>query len=420
MYLRKLAKRLSRRQLIAAGAITAVTIIGVISTFWLLAVLPTTASIELEDATVANGASSISDDTASGGRAVQFGAAISSPTDPYSVTGPNAFGIANDGTILLENMSVNDRNQRLAMLQDLGVKWYRQGFLWKAIQPKSTAGYNWSKTDLMVDELSARGIKVMGVIAYVPDWAAAGDCTDGFCTPANYAQFAAFAQAAAQRYKDKGVHHWEIWNEPNLPRFWSPRPNAAAYTDLLKQTSSAIKSVDPNAVVITGGLAPADTTVTTISPTDFLSGIYTNGGKNSFDAIGHHPYCFYPGFDCPNTNIAWSAWSQMSQTGTSLRSIMAANGDSGKKIWATEFGAPTGGDPQTEKLSESDQAKMVTDAYSLWRTYDWAGPLFWYCLSDTPNQPDPNNREWWFGLLRGDGSQKPSYSAYKNAALAAR
>ena len=37
----------------------------------------------------------------------------------------------------------------------------------------------------------------------------------------------------------------------------------------------------------------------------------------------------------------------MYQTSPSIRSIMVANGDSAKKIWITEFGAPTSGTPTT-------------------------------------------------------------------------
>jgi len=334
----------------------------------------------------------------------------------YPTTGKDAFGIAMDGTRLLENMTSSERSKNLNNLQDLGVKWYRQGFLWNVIQPSSTSSYNWSKTDLMVSELNTRGIKVMGLIAYVPNWARESGC-HGFCPPADNAKFASFAKAVVQRYKSKGVRHWEIWNEPNTSRFWSPKPNVAEYTALLKQTAAAIKSVDPEATIITGGTAPAATDGYNISPIDFAKGIYANGGKNSFDALGHHPYCFYPGFNCPDTFKDWSAWSQMHQTNPSLRSIMVSNGDSAKKIWATEFGSPTGGDPQRQKMSDSEQAEMATDAYALFTSYDWAGPMFWFTLNDISNPPySPNDMEWWFGLVRGDGSKKPSYSSYKNAA----
>jgi exo-beta-1,3-glucanase (GH17 family) len=137
--------------------------------------------------------------------------------------------------------------------------------------------------------------------------------------------------------------------------------------------------------------------------------MYAQGAKGYFDAFAHHPYCYAADFDCPDTVADWSAWSQMNETSPSLRSIMAANGDSDKKIWLTEFGAPTGGG--TKAVSEALQAKMVADAYAKVRTTSWLGPLLWYSLKD--NGTNSTDMEDWFGVLRTDGSHKPAYDAYK-------
>ncbi len=97
--------------------------------------------------------------------------------------------------------------------------------------------------------------------------------------------------------------------------------------------------------------------------------------------------------------------------GPSMRSVMQANGDGAKKIWGTEFGAPTNG---PNGVSEQAQAQAITKAYALWKTYDWAGPLFTYQMRDYGT--DPSNRENFFGLLRHNFSQKPAYGAYRAAA----
>ncbi len=93
-----------------------------------------------------------------------------------------------------------------------------------------------------------------------------------------------------------------------------------------------------------------------------------------------------------------------------MRSVMQANGDGAKKIWGTEFGAPTNG---PNGVTEASQAQAITKAYALWKSYDWAGPLFTYQGRDYGT--DPSNRENFFGLLRHDFSQKPAYAAYRNA-----
>jgi hypothetical protein len=180
----------------------------------------------------------------------------------------------------------------------------------------------------------------------------------------------------------------------------------------MKAAYPAIKNGNPQAVVLAGGSMPNDTSGGGYSPVDFLKGIYSNGGKNYFDALAHHPYCWGGGdaFDCPNEYADWSAWSQMEETDPSLRSVMVANGDGHKKIWMTEYGAPVRG--YEGSVSEASQARMVTDGYAAIKNKAWAGPLFWYSYKDRGT--DPTNGEHWFGLLRYDMSQRPSYAAYRN------
>src|SRR5205807_7558207 len=184
--------------------------------------------------------------------------------------------------------------------------------------------------------------------------------------------YATFAATAVRHYPALGVHSYEVWNEPNTTAFWTSKPDPAAYTRLLKAAYPAIKGADTTATVLTGGTAPAPSDGTQISPVDFLRGIYANGGAGSFDAVAHHPYCWPAN---PGDAQAWSAWYQMYGTSPSLRSTMIANGDGAKKIWPTEFGAPTEG---PGAVSEATQAAMLSRAYALYRSYAWGGPLFFY------------------------------------------
>jgi hypothetical protein len=206
------------------------------------------------------------------------------------------------------------------------------------------------------------------------------------------------------------VHAFEIWNEENTSAFWTPAPSPSAYAALLKAAYPAIKQADQAATVLTGGLAPAPTDGTNFTPVDFLEGVYAAGGHGSFDAVGAHPYC-WPAM--PGSAQSWSAWYQMYGTATSLRSLMVGHGDAAKKIWATEFGAPTNG-PAGSYVSQATQALMVSTAYKLWSAYSWAGPLFTYQGRDQGN--DTSTRENFFGFMNHDGTPKPAYFAYRAAA----
>lgn len=104
---------------------------------------------------------------------------------------------------------------------------------------------------------------------------------------------------------------------------------------------------------------------------------------------------------------------------------MIANGDADKKIWITEYGAPTGGPGPSATVENSEtatntwhvdeplQAKMLQEAVKLYKSYDWVGPFFWYSYKDAGTSQDSN--ENFFGLVRADGSHKPAYDTYKQS-----
>lgn len=324
-----------------------------------------------------------------------------------------SYGISVGGDI--QGYDLITLNRDLDAISDLRAHWVRIDFNWAMIQDGGPTSYNWAPFDRVVQGIRARGMKVLGVIGWTPRWARPSG------TQASYGpdpiKYGLFVKEIVEHYSPKGVHHYEIWNEPNVSAFWTPKPNPVAYTQLLRAAYPVIKSVDPNAKVLTGGTAPAYTDGTNYWPADWVAAIYANGGKGYFNAIAHHPYCF-PAM--PGDPEPWSSWylTYASQPryeyqgnhggGPSIRKVMKDNGDGLKKIWGTEFGAPTNGPGY---INEAEQAETIRRGYSLWENYDWAGPLFVYEARDYGTNPD--DRENFFGLLRYDFSQKPAYSVYK-------
>ena len=330
-------------------------------------------------------------------------------TPPSSTTTDvNRFGFSPGGTFFSESDSELARD--LDAMVAAGSHSLRVDINWAVIQRAGSTSYDWSAFDRVIQAARQRGFDVVGMIAYTPSWALPAGVDDSTYPPARVSDYATFAAAAAKHYAPLGVREYEIWNEPNITAFWKPKPNPAAYAQLLKTAYAAIKAVDSQAIVLSGGLSPAATDGTDFSPPAFLQKLYENGAKGSFDAVAAHPYCWPAS---PGDTYEWSAWYQMYGTSPSLRSLMVANGDGGKQIWATEFGAPTSG-PSGSFVSESDQAAMVAKAYQLFSSYSWAGPLFWYAARDLGT--DSSTREDFFGLLRNDFSPKLAYVAYQAAA----
>ncbi len=343
----------------------------------------------------------------------EVASSLGSSNKPTTVAGASGISIGHSIGIAagggLSKLSPEDLNTELDEMNNLGIQWVRFDIEWGDVQYSSPNTSTWAKYDALVEAIAAHHMKALGIIVFTPQWARNPSCVNGVeCPPENPATFATFAAEVAARYEPYGMHYWEIWNEPNSFNFWSPKVDCAGYTALLKATYPAIKKVDPNAVVITGGLAAESTNDVSMAPTDFLNCIYQNGGKNYFDAVADHPYSFP---QIPS-QVTLGAWAQMSLTSPSLRSIMIANGDQNKKIWITEFGAPTNGPDSHWYVSEAQQSVMATNAMNLYKTYSWAGPFFWYSLKDGGTSTDTN--ENFFGLIRADNSLKPAFTTLKN------
>ena len=122
-----------------------------------------------------------------------------------------------------------------------------------SVQPTSSQSFNWEQMDTKVAAASAQGLQVLGILDYAPPWNAQPGCAAGprkACAPADSHAFANFAAAAAARFPQ--VTYWEIWNEPNLVRFWSPSPSSTDYIIMLNAAYAAIKAVAPHDVVVAG------------------------------------------------------------------------------------------------------------------------------------------------------------------------
>ena len=312
------------------------------------------------------------------------------------VLGGNAWDWRSD-----QKMPLARRGTQLDNYTAMGVSIVRFDLDWPAVQPTNSTTYSWDYFDGVINDIVARGLKPLPIFHRTPSWA-----SNGSGIPANMSQFATFCAAAVNRYKDR-VRYWEVWNEPNLAGFWPPQPDPVAYTNMLKAVYPAVKAADPTAFVISGGLSSVPTTGLPDhwSEHDFLTQIYANGGGGNFDAVGIHPYSWPL---MPSNNQSYNGWTMMSATTPSVRSIMTANGDSAKKIWITEFGAPTG--TGTNAVTDATLAAMVTEAHSLAASYPWCGPIVWYEYWD--HGESLTDTEANFGLVRNNYLPKPAYNTY--------
>jgi GH35 family endo-1,4-beta-xylanase len=329
-----------------------------------------------------------------------------------------------------------------AQMKTMGVGTLRTLLAWPVIEP-SPGMYDWTYFDEVVAGAAQQGIQVFPTIFGSPDWpnvldgrgaCGAGCAVDG---PQGNSAFTAFIQAAVRRYGPNGefwngasgncvvpplcpegpgcgcgeplpIRTWQVWNEQNSPKYFHPKPNPAAYAGLVKTASSAIRSVDPGAEVVLGGMwGPTDTDAVIPTPR-FLKRFYAVPGiEDTFDSIAVHPYS--------------PTLAGMKEQMKRARAVMRKSGDGGAGIWVTELGWASGG-PRDEGLVKTPKAqgRLLDKAfrYMLEKRKAWKiRGITWYSWRDALAQQ--TDCRWCprAGLRTMAGGQKPAGALFRKLAL---
>jgi hypothetical protein len=293
--------------------------------------------------------------------------------------------------------------QQNANVAALGTHWVRMFATWPDLEPqRGVFAPNWIASYEQTFRSLPAGTKVLLDVVGTPEWETGS--SNEHTPPANPNDYAAFVGALARQFGSR-VSAYEIWNEEDSPSWWTGAPNPAAYTQLLKATYPAIKAAEPKATVVLGGLTGNDF--------EFLEGVYQAGGKGSFDAVGVHtdtacnklsPYDFLRG--AGNRLIADSFLAYRE-----VHAVMLANGDD-KPIWMTELSWRTTNATCAEGawagqtaggVSEEQQATYLRQAYHCMAEDPYVQVALWFPLQDEGVVTS--------GLLRSNGSHKPSFAA---------
>lgn len=313
--------------------------------------------------------------------------------------------------------------------QDLGAQYLVQVFSWSEIEP-TRGEFHWEYTDWLARAADYYNLKLVARLDKTPAWAASS--SSGLNSPPSRTQdYADFAGQVAARYRGR-VAGYIIWNEPNLAREWGDRrPDPNSYVGLLVAASAQIRAIDPQARVLSAGLAPTnDNGQDAQDDRLYLRAMYAAGAKSAFDILAAHPYGFANAPDDGRGAHDGLNYARLQD----LRDIMIENGDAAKPVWITEFGyATTAAGPL--QVTEDQQAQYLTRAYQIAsQKWDWVR-LFtvWNLPGGTSGEaaspPSPNLNptttsggagsisaadQAAFGLARRDGSLKPAYAALEN------
>lgn len=277
----------------------------------------------------------------------------------------------------LNGLSEADAERSVQWMKAMGFRACRFDLDWGTVQPEKDI-WKWEIYDRLFALMKRYGIEPQPLLAYSTRWAATGnrdseDYHDWANSPPDPQAFAKFAQEAARRYGAQ-VRYWEVWNEPDNA-FWRGTPQQ--YAQLFDASYTAIKQVQPNAIVINGGISEVR------RPPDFVPK-WQAAAQQRPDAFAYHSHASLTG---------------MVQARGYITNALKA------KQWTMPVVNNEAGFSSTGNTTERDQAIMLAKKMS------YAPALgdtayYWYDLRNDGNDLSENEHN--FGLLRHDFSPKAS------------
>jgi len=329
----------------------------------------------------------------------------------------------------------------MGQADSLGVGWVKQQLKWRDFE--DTPGeVDWTGFDAVVDEASRRGLKVTFSVVDAPEWSRSHtDENPEGAPPDNLELVADFMGRLVDRYKGR-IHAIEVWNEQNLDREWDTAEGVSAerYVEMLRLSYQAIKSRDPNIIVISGALSPTGVTatdpdqpdrMTAMDDFDYLDQMIALDALSHCDCVGAH----HNGINMP-PDVAWDegyndptaqfrgpfddphhSWSFKSTLWGYHERIAAAG--SAKPLCVTEFGWATaegfdGYPPGFEFALDNtleEQAEWDVEAFQLMREWGFVRLAFLWNLNYSQLGWGPRDPNAPYALIDFDGAPRPSFHA---------
>jgi len=306
----------------------------------------------------------------------------------------------------LRQYSTSRLNDHLALMAHHGVVWVRQFVSWEDIEDEE-GRFDWSKYDPIFEALEDYpALRPVVVFFGAPGWARRTEHPTS--PPRDLDAFAAFVRAFAQRYGHV-VHHYQIWDEPNLREAWgNADPSPSHYTAILQAGHDAIKSADSSAFILAAALAPTtESGPRNLNEWKYLEELYRLGANQYFDAAAAKPYGFNTS---PLDRLIRSDTLSFSRI-VVLREIMEAYGDSGKALWASHWGWNSLPDDWQGRPSiwgsVSDESRLRYSLEALDRAareWAWLGGMIFHHWQPDAALDDP---QWGFSLLTPDDEPTP-------------
>lgn len=291
---------------------------------------------------------------------------------------------------------VNDGAQITSAVTDLGSNWVRCGLRW--IWAEGTQGvYNWTANDRTVLNAEQLGVSLLGILSNSPVWARQiADRPNGPILSEALDSFHDYCMAVVERYRGR-VRAYEIWNEPQGYNSW----DVVQYANLVIDISGIIREADPDATVV--GMTVGGTFVDanwSAHNAWYVSLLNTPGVLDACDDLSVHLYCR------PYAPDVGDFRGPIPTRLDNSRDLLASLGWT-RPLWATEGNWPTLG-TTPGVVTEELQAEYLVRLAQICRD---RGILFFpFMLYGAVTSDEAGG----MGLIRPDGTRKPSFYAYRD------
>ena len=354
------------------------------------------------------------------------------PTAPIAHAGVNPFGI----NVFLEQEAEEwKREQAMQMMAHAGFHWLRQEFPWEDIEIHGKGDFedrrwephrsSWEKYDHIVDLAGQYGLKIGPRLSNPPAWTRALTDTVGtYAPPDDLADWGDYVSAVVSRYRGR-VRYYQLWNEANVYPEWGEQPvDPESYTRLLCEGYRRAKEADPEAVIVSGALAPTVSLhpgpgpALGMSDFYFLQRMYDAGAADCFDVLAINDYMLWSG---PTDRRMLPININFSRP-IYIRDIMVANGDAAKPIWISEMNSnavPTdagfeiAGWGAYGQVTLEQQARYAVLAYQrAMAEWPWVGVVnLWFFKRAGDYERD---QAWYyFRMVEPDFTPLPVYEAMR-------
>lgn len=283
----------------------------------------------------------------------------------------------------------NDNNMVLDKVKEAGIKWIRIDLYWSLIE-KEKGQYDYNEIDRIVEYCKSNQLSILGVLSSSPGWS--NNNKGANYPPEDPEDWRNFVSVSVSRYRDN-IRYWNIWNEPNVEKFFSPGKDIFV-DEIFLPAARSIRQNSPQSLIVGPELAHL---VNQGSEWYFWMKYILTECSEYIDIVSHHIY---------NNTGVYAIFESLEigeNITPSVKEVVDESGFSSAPFWITE----TGWD--TELFSEVEQANRYLEFLREMEKREYPDKIFFYQIIDDPT---PGIRPW--GILKSDFKKKPAYHVYRN------